>query len=229
MCARYSITTAPEALARLFGSAGPPPNLPPRYNVAPTQKAPVVRAAGAGQMGGRRLDLLRWGLIPSWSKGPDARFTMVNARADTVADKPAYRNAFRDRRCLVPVDGFYEWQATVGGKRPMRIVRPDRAPFALAGLWERWAPPGGEAPVESFTIVTTEANDRLRPIHDRMPVLLDPADWGTWLEGPSARAAVLMRPAPDSALVAYPVSARVGNVRNDDPDLLLEERGTLLL
>ncbi|BBK30668.1 putative SOS response-associated peptidase YedK [Stella humosa] len=225
MCARYSITTAPEAIARLFRTAGPLPNLPPRYNLAPTQSAPVVRPGGEG----RRLDLLRWGLIPSWSKGPDARFSMINARADTLAVKPAYRNALRERRCLVPADGFYEWQGAGKAKRPMRMVRPDRAPFAFAGLWERWQPADGSPAVESFTIVTTDANDRLRPIHDRMPVILDEADWDRWLAGPADAVTGLLRPAPDAALVAYPVSQRVGNVRNDDPDLLLEAPETLLL
>lgn len=218
MCGRYSITTAPEALARLFGTVGPVPNLPPRYNLAPTQDAPVVRRGRDGL----RLTLVRWGLIPSWSKGPDARFAMINARADTLAAKPAYRNAFRDRRCLVPADGFYEWQVVPGGKQPMRIVRPDRQPFAFAGIWERWSPAPDQPAIDSFAIVTTDANDRLRPIHDRMPVILDPADWGAWIDGPAEAVGHLLRPAPEDALVAYPVSSRVGNVRNDDPELLAE-------
>lgn len=218
MCGRYSITTAPEALARLFGTVGPVPNLPARYNLAPTQDAPVVRRGRDGL----RLTLVRWGLIPSWSKGPDARFAMINARADTLAAKPAYRNAFRDRRCLVPADGFYEWQVVPGGKQPMRIVRPDRQPFAFAGIWERWSPGPDQPAIDSFAIVTTDANDRLRPIHDRMPVILDPADWGAWIDGPAEAVGHLLRPAPEDALVAYPVSSRVGNVRNDDPELLAE-------
>ncbi|BBK38588.1 DUF159 family protein [Allostella sp. ATCC 35155] len=219
MCGRYSITTAPEALARLFGTVGPIPNLPPRYNLAPTQDAPVVRRGRDGL----RLTLVRWGLIPSWSKGPDARFAMINARADTLAAKPAYRNAFRDRRCLVPADGFYEWQAVPGGgKQPMRIVRSDREPFAFAGIWERWSPGPDEPAIDSFAIVTTDANDRLRSIHDRMPVVLDPADWERWIAGPAEAVADLLRPAPEDAFVAYPVSARVGNVRNDDAELLAE-------
>lgn len=219
MCGRYSITTAPEALARLFGTVGPIPNLPPRYNLAPTQDAPVVRRGRDGL----RLTLVRWGLIPSWSKGPDARFAMINARADTLAAKPAYRNAFRDRRCLVPADGFYEWQvAPGGGKQPMRIVRPDHQPFAFAGIWERWSPGPDQPAIDSFAIVTTDASERLRPIHDRMPVVLDPADWERWIEGPAEAVADLLRPAPEDAFVAYPVSSRVGNVRNDDPELLAE-------
>lgn len=218
MCGRYSITTAPEAIARLFGTQGPIPNLPARYNLAPTQVAPVVRRAGQGL----QLALLRWGLIPGWSKGPDPRFTMINARADTVAAKPAYRDAFRARRCLVPADGFFEWQATATGKRPMRMARPDGAPFAFAGLWERWVARDGSAAIESFAIVTTEANDALRPIHERMPVLVAPGDWPAWLAGSADAALSLMRPAPCDALIAYPVSPRVGNVRNDDPDLLAE-------
>lgn len=219
MCGRYSITTAPEALARLFGTVGPIPNLPPRYNLAPTQDAPVVRRGRDGL----RLTLVRWGLIPSWSKGPDARFAMINARADTLAAKPAYRNAFRDRRCLIPADGFYEWRVVSGGgKQPMRIVRPDRQPFAFAGIWERWSPGPDLPAIDSFAIVTTDASDRLRPIHDRMPVVLDPADWERWIDGPAEAVAGLLRPAPEDAFVAYPVSSRVGNVRNDDPELLAE-------
>lgn len=216
MCGRFSITSPLDALAQLFGTVGPIPNLPPRYNLAPTQDAPVVRQGRSV----RRLTLLRWGLVPAWSKGPGGRSVMINARADTVTEKPAYRDAFRQRRCLVPADGFFEWQAVVGGKRAMRIARPDGAPFAFAGLWERWMPPGGAPAVDSFAIVTTEANHTLRPIHARMPVVLAPDDWPAWLEGPPAAALPLMRPAPDDALVAHPVSARVGDVRNDDAGLL---------
>ena len=226
MCGRYSITTAPEALARLFGLSGPLTNLAPRYNLAPTQDAPVVRGDKDGT---RRLTMLRWGLIPGWSKGPDAKYTMINARADTVASKPAYRTSFRERRCLVPADGFYEWQVVGKAKQPMRIVRPDRGPFAMAGLWDRWDPRDGTAPVESFTIVTTEANARLRPIHDRMPVILAPDAWSAWLEWPAAEASALMRPAPDSWLEAYAVSTRVNSVKNDDPEVLLPlESGRLV-
>lgn len=218
MCGRYSITTAPEALARLFGIAGVPPNLPPRYNLAPTQDAPVVRRERDGT---RQLVLMRWGLIPGWSRGPDAKYTMINARADTVASKPAYRTSFRERRCLVPADGFYEWQVVGKGKQPMRIVRADRAPFAMAGLWDRWDPRDGTSPVESFTIVTTEANARLRPIHDRMPVILAPDAWDAWLTWPAAEAGALMQSAPEAWLEAYPVSTRVNSARNDDADLLM--------
>ena len=141
MCGRYSITSPPEALARLFGPLGPLPNLAPRYNVAPTQDAPVVRLAAAGA---RRLVMLRWGLVPSWSKGPGAGPLLINARSDTVQAKPSFRDAFRQRRCLVPADGFYEWKVEGREKQPWRVQRADGAPFAFAGLWESWAGSQGE-------------------------------------------------------------------------------------
>jgi len=215
MCGRYSITTAPEALARLFETEGPLPNFAPRWNVAPTQDAPVVRR----EDGTRRLAMLRWGLIPHWSRGADARYSMINARADTVADKPAYRASVRDRRCLVPADGFYEWTADGKAKQPWRIHMAGDAPFAFAGLWDRWQPRDGGGAIESFTIVTTDANATLRPIHDRMPVVLDPSDWERWLAGELDEALALLRPAPDGLLAAYRVSSRVNTPRNDDAEL----------
>ncbi len=216
MCGRYSITTAPEALRRLFQVPGPLTNLPPRYNLAPTQDAPVVRQREDG--GERELVMLRWGLVPSWSQGPDSGYSMINARAETVATKPAFRAAFRSRRCLVPADGFYEWQAQPGHKQPYRITLTDGEPFAFAGLREHWTAPDGYT-IQSFTIVVTDANALLRPIHDRMPVILDPADYALWLgEEPEAGIGVgtLLKPFPAEAMVAYPVSRRVSNPRNDD-------------
>ncbi len=214
MCGRYSITTAPDALRHLFKLSGPLPNLPPRYNLAPTQDAPVVRQ----REGGRELVMLRWGLVPSWSQGPDSGYSMINARAETVATKPAFRAAFRSRRCLVPADGFYEWQAQPGHKQPYRITLKGGVPFAFAGLWEHWAAPDGDV-IQSITIIVTEANELLRPIHDRMPVILDPADYRMWLgEEPESGSGVrsLLKPFPAEAMVAYPVSRRVSNPRNDD-------------
>ena len=210
MCGRYSLTTPVEGIRRLFGFAELP-NLPARYNIAPTQPAPVVRRGGDGR---RELALLRWGLVPSWAKDPSIGNRLINARAETVADKPAFRSAFKNRRCLVVADGFYEWRKVGDGKQPYRITLPDGGPFAFAGLWERWAP-AGEA-IESFTIVTTDANPRLRPIHDRMPVILDPADHETWLEG-GAAALALLRPFPGDALAVHAVDRRVNNPRHDDP------------
>lgn len=215
MCGRFSLNAAEAELRRLFGYDGPALNLAPRYNIAPTQTTPVV---AIGREGGRALVMMRWGLIPSWSDDMAIGAKLINARAETVAEKPAFRDAFRRRRCLVPADGFYEWQA-VGGdrKQPYRIHRPDGGPFAFAGLWEQWQ--GAEGRVLSFTIVTTEANARLRPIHPRMPVILAPEDHAGWLDAaaPAEAAGGLLRPCPDDGLVAEPVGPRVNNVKNDDP------------
>ena len=211
MCGRYSLTTPVEGIRRLFDFAALP-NLPARYNIAPTQPAPVVRRGGDGR---RELALLRWGLVPSWAKDASIGSRLINARAETVADKPAFRAAFKSRRCLVVADGFYEWRKLGDGKQPYRITLADGGPFAFAGLWERWAPAAGEA-IESFAIVTTDANPRLRPIHDRMPVILDPAGHETWLDGGPA-ALTLLRPFPGDALAVHAVDRRVNNPRHDDP------------
>ncbi len=167
MCGRFTLRTPTHRLAEAFGVRDLP-NLPPRYNIAPTQDAAVVRPGPEGEA--RELAMLRWGLVPSWSEGPSA-YSMINARAETVATKPAFRAAFRHRRCLVPADGFYEWQRVDGGKQPYLVELASGEPFAFAGLWEHWE--GGDV-IESFTIIVTEANELLRPIHERMPVILDP-------------------------------------------------------
>ncbi len=220
MCGRYTLTTPLEGLRAIF-LFEESLNLAPRYNIAPTQEVPAVRLGK--EDGKRHLTLLRWGLIPSWAKEASIGSRMINARAESVAEKPAFRTAFRRRRCLIPADGFYEWQARPSGpKQPYHIARAAGGPFAFAGLWERWSERGGGAPVESFTIVTTEANRRLSAIHHRMPVVLAPADHAVWLDpdsGPDALQA-LLRPAPEAAFVATPVSTRVNAVRNDDPSLI---------
>ena len=214
MCGRYSLTTPMEAVGRLFQVAERP-NLKPRYNIAPSQDAPVVRA---GEAGGRGLESMRWGLIPSWAKEARIGYKMINARAETVAQKPEFRGAFRQRRCLVPADGFYEWRKLGKVKQPYRITLAEGGPFAFAGLWERWRAPDGQA-VSSFTIITTEANRPLRPIHDRMPVILDPADYDAWLDtagvGPE-EAVRPLRPYPDQRLAAVPIGTRINSPRNDD-------------
>lgn len=222
MCGRYSLTTAPEAMRQLFDLSGPLVNLPPRYNIAPSQAAAVVRSAAGG---GRELVQLRWGLVPSWSKGPDSRYSMINARAETVAEKPSFRVALRERRCLVPADGFYEWASRPGGKQPYRIGLKGSEPFAFAGLWEHWRGGDGDGgdggdEIQSFTIVVTQANQALEAIHERMPVILAPADYGLWLEGgaeATTQAQALLRPYPAEAMAAYPVSTHVNNARNNDP------------
>ena len=219
MCGRYSLTTAPEALRRLF-DFDTTPNLQPRYNIAPTQSAPVVRPAANG---GRELAMLRWGLIPSWAKEASIGSKMINARSETVAEKPSFRSAFRHRRCLVPADGFYEWRREGEIKQPYRIGMKGGAAFAFAGLWESWPGNDDDDAVETFTILTAEANRRLGPIHARMPVILAPDAYDAWLDAESGSrddALGLLRPFAEAPMAFYRVSTRVNSPRNDDPDCL---------
>jgi putative SOS response-associated peptidase YedK len=197
----------------------------PRYNLAPTQPLLAVRVGGDGL---RELVPLRWGLVPGWSKGPDSRYSMINARAESVAEKPAYRGAFRHRRCLIPAEGFYEWRSTPSGKQPYLIRRCDGEPFAMAGLWERWQR-GEEAALESCTIVVTAANSLIRPIHDRMPAVLASESLAAWLDPgnqDTAALASLLRPASASDWTLLPVSRRVNSPRNDDAELLAPVEAT---
>ena len=211
MCGRYSLTTAPEAMRQLFMFDNRP-NLAARYNIAPTQQAPVVRSGAAG----RELALLRWGLIPSWAGDAAAGARMINARAETVAEKPAFRAAFCERRCLVPADGFYEWRTENGVRQPFRVGMKGGAPFAFAGLWERWTDPADEArSLETFTILTAAANAKLRPIHPRMPVILPAERFAAWLD--AAPVDFPLGPYPAEPMAFYRVGTRVNNVRNDDP------------
>src|SRR5690606_738067 len=214
VCARYTLTDTGELLIRHFRLAQLPPDYRPRYNIAPTQPVTVVLN---GQ--GRRAAMFRWGLIPSWAKDPSIGRKLINARAETVAIKPAFRQSLRRRRCLVPADGFYEWQAVNGRKQPMRIVLSSGGLFAFAGLWDRWQSPDGQE-VYSCVIITTDANERMRPIHDRMPVILSPDDYDLGLDPdvqePEA-VLPLLRPAPDDLLKAYPVSTLVNSPRHDNP------------
>ena len=240
MCGRYSITSPPEAIQRVF-QVPELPNLPARYNVAPTQDVPVVRVGGDSEGpeadGGRHLVQLRWGLVPFWADDPTIGAKMINARAESAAEKPAFRAAFRRRRCLVVADGFYEWKsppkdddAPKGArKQPYRIQLESGEPFGFAGLWERWTNPQDHSVLETCTILTTEANEYLRDIHPRMPVMLSPDAFDRWLD-PEAdldAAKSLLAPYPDDALTAYPISTRVNAVRNDDPSILepLDEGG----
>jgi len=223
MCGRYSLTTPVEALARLFGFAERP-NLLPRVNIAPGQEVAVLRADEAGT---RHFAWLRWGLVPCWAKDEKIGYRMINARAESVAEKPAFRAAFRKRRCLVLADGFYEWRAEKGGKQPYRITLADGRPFAFAGLWESWENAGAERPLESCTIVTTVANARLRALHDRMPVILEGADGEAWLDPatPAAAARTLLRPFAVEKTTYYPVSRRLNSPAVDDPSLLAPTAG----
>ena len=228
MCGRYALYTPIEAVARLFGvSELHAHDVEARYNIAPTQEVPIVRrspypAAEAGAEAPRELALARWGLVPFWAKDPSIGNRMINARGETVAGKPAFRNAFRKRRCLVPADGFFEWQKTPDGKQPWFIRDASGEPMALAGLWELWDPPEGGEPLASCTIVTTTANEFMRSLHDRMPVILDPAAQAAWLDPAAGKDDLepLLAPAPDGVLEAWPVSRRVNSPFNEDSSLV---------
>jgi putative SOS response-associated peptidase YedK len=216
MCGRYSLTTAPEALRRLFNFDNMP-NLGPRYNIAPTQDVAVIHMPDNS---GRALSMMRWGLIPSWFKEIGRTAPMINARSDTISQKPSFRAAFDSRRCLVPADGFYEWRTEDGKKQPFRIGMKGGAPMAFAGIWEHWESPEGDR-TNSVAIVTTEANSKLHPIHARMPAILDPDDYDRWLgaeDGSSVQP--LLHPYPPDNMAFYRVGLRVNSVRNDDADCI---------
>jgi len=215
MCGRYFLNSPMEAIAVQFqceAQAG----FAPRYNLAPTAVVPVVLATPAVRV----ITLHRWGLVPSWSKDPALGARLANARAETAADKPSFRAPFRRGRCIIPADGFYEWQARTGGpKQPFCIRAADGSILAFAGLRDTWE--GSDGALETFAILTTSANGLMAPIHDRMPVILAPADYAAWLDphGVPERLKELLRPCPEGFLRVYPVGPRVGNVRNEGPDL----------
>jgi putative SOS response-associated peptidase YedK len=216
MCGRFTLTVSARVLADLFGVEDLP-DIRPRYNIAPTQQILVVRGSGEAQP---EFGEARWGLIPSWAKDAKLGARMINARAETVADKPAFRSAVRRRRCLIPSDGFYEWHKLAGGKQPYLIRFADGSPFAFAGLWERWHDPDGEA-VDSCTIITTTPNEVVAELHDRMPVILPQRHHDEWLRSAAVdrdRLDELLQPHPPAGMEAYPVSTRVNSPRNDDPD-----------
>ena len=217
MCGRYTLTSAPEALRALFGYEEQP-NFPPRYNIAPTQPIAIVRLVD----GKRHFALVRWGLLPSWVKDPKTLTLLINARGELAAEKPAFRAAMKRRRCLIPADGFYEWQATGDRKRPFYVHAKSGKPLAFAGLWETWMGPNGEE-LETAAIVTTTANRTLKPIHERMPVIVPPEAFDFWLDGASVdatTAAALIAPAPDNLLEAFEISTAVNRTANDNPNLL---------
>jgi putative SOS response-associated peptidase YedK len=217
MCGRYVIASSPEAIRALFGYPEQP-NFPARYNVAPTQPIPVVRLAE----GKRQFALMRWGLIPAWVKDPKTFSLLINARSDSVIAKPAFRNAMRRRRCLIPADGFYEWKEIGGCKQPYFVRLKKSGPFAFAGLWETWTGPNGEE-MDTVAIVTTNANRTLAALHDRMPVILPPEAYELWLDTAKVDgqiAAALLVPARDDLLEAYEVSPAVNRAANDDARLI---------
>lgn len=224
MCGRYVLQSDPDALARYFDTANPVPNFAPARNVAPTMDRPVVRRNPEG--GARSLDLLRWGLVPRWAKDATGAARMINARSEGVAEKPSFREAFARRRCLVPADAFYEWREDgTETKQPYAVALRSGAPMALAGLWEGWKDPATGEWLRTYTVVTTDANAKMRALHHRMPVLLAREDWPAWLgedEGRASRDDLLglLRPCPEDWLAAWPVSKRVNKVREDDARLL---------
>jgi putative SOS response-associated peptidase YedK len=216
MCGRYNLRANLADVAGAFDLQHTF-DFEPRYNIAPTQSVPAIRRTA----GGREPVLLRWGLIPSWAKDASIGNSLINARAETVAEKPAFRSAFKRRRCLIPATGFYEWQATGGKhKQPFHIRLKGEGVFAFAGLWERWDPPGGP-PVESFAIITTEPNELCAGIHNRMPVILHPEDYDAWTATGEPRDTDELRgllvPYPAGRMEAHPVSRFVSNARNEGP------------
>jgi putative SOS response-associated peptidase YedK len=215
MCGRFSLIVDASVLADVF-NVDPPRGLTPRYNIAPTQVVPIVRVTDASH---RELAEARWGLVPSWARDAKMGARMINARGESVAEKPSFRSAVKNKRCLVPASGFFEWVKNHdGSKTPHFIHFTDSRLFAFAGLWERWTKGGGE-PLETFTIITTEPNEVVAPLHDRMPVILASDHFGEWLE-PSPmrpdRLRELLSPCPAAGMEAYPVSTRVNSPANDD-------------
>lgn len=221
MCGRFVITSAPEALRNLFGYIDQP-NFPPRYNVAPTQPVPAVII----ENGRRQFRLMRWGLVPAWVKDPRGFALLINARAETVTDKPAFKHAIRRRRCLIPADGWYEWSQSER-KRPYFIHRRDGQPFGFAALAETWSGPNGEE-LDTVAIVTAAAGDGLATLHPRVPVTIAPDDFGRWLDCAGDDAAdalpLLARPA-EGEFVWHEVSTRVNRTANDDAQLILPITG----
>lgn len=218
MCGRFTFDIPPELLVEIFGLAVTPVTTP-RYNIAPTQMVPVIRQYADGQ---NHLDSLRWGLIPSWAQDKSIGSKMINARSETVTEKPAFKRAVRYRRCVVPSSGFYEWLTAGKAKQPWYIRLKDGSPMVFAGLWETWKSPEGE--LETFTILTTVANGLVAPLHDRMPVILSPDEYSTWLDRNTTNPAGLVhlfQPYPADLMEVHPVSPLVNKVGNDGSDLVV--------
>ena len=224
MCGRTTLTATPEELAEAF-DLDELPALAPRYNIAPTQPMPVVRVDAARRR--RKLTLVRWGLVPPWAADPKVGARMINARSETVARLPAFRDPFRERRCLVPASGFFEWRRAEKGRQPYLLRHRDGRLLALAGLWDRWQPAPGdtrpEEPLETCVVLTTPANELVARLHDRMPLILRAEDYEVWLDPKvrdPERLASLLRPFPAEEMVAIAVSPRVNSPANDDASLL---------
>jgi putative SOS response-associated peptidase YedK len=219
MCGRYASFLPPELIARLFGTTNSLPNLKPTWNMAPTMDAPVVRRHP--ETGERHLDALSWGFVPAFTKSLKEARRPVNARSETVVTSGMFRYAFVKRRCIIPAAAFYEWQASPAGKTPYAVARADGDPMALAGIWEGWRSPEGNI-LRTFAILTTTANTQMSVLHERMPVILESPDWPGWLGETEVDPTALLRPSAEGILRMWSVDRRVGNVRNDGPDLLTE-------
>ena len=225
MCGRFTLKTTPETLTETFPDFTMPDELTPRYNIAPSQEVPVVPNNGENTM-----ESFQWGLIPSWAKDPKIGNRMINARSETLAEKPSFRTAYKQRRCLVLADGFYEWRQEPGGKSktPIYIRLKSDKPFAFAGLWEAWRPSTGDDPLLSCTIITTTPNSLMETIHRRMPVILEPDAYDLWLdphEQPAAQLNGLLKPYPAEEMMAHPVSRFVNRPGNDSSDCVVLVEG----
>ena len=218
MCGRFALSMTPADLAEVFGTGNAVPNFAPTWNLPPSRPAPVVRHHP--KTGERHLDLLRWGLIPHFERDPAHARMLNNARAETVAKLPSFRGAFAARRCIVPAEAFYEWKRDGKLKQPFAIARADGAPLAFGGIWESWTDPANGDVTRSFAIVTTDANGTMAPIHDRMPLVLEPRDWPAWLGEEEGDPKALLRPAADTVLRTWPVSTDVNSVRHNGAELL---------
>lgn len=226
MCGRFTLTRSAAEVAEHFG-LDTAPALAPRWNAAPTQELPIVRVRSNGA---RTLELRRWGLVPPWAKDVAVGARMINARVEGVLERPAFREAMRRRRCLVPADGFLEWQGKARARRPFHIALPQGELFAIAGLYERWRGPGAEV-VDSFTLLTRPANAAVAALHDRMPLIVDPAGYAAWLDPGAADAAARLAALPEAraeGLLARAVSTRANDVRNDDAACLAAPEPELL-
>lgn len=218
MCGRFALFANANELERHF-QVSLPFHVAPRYNIAPSQ--PVLALAHTPGTSDPVWAHFQWGLVPSWAKDPSIGARMINARAESLAEKPAFRSAFRYRRCIVPISGFYEWAKTERTRQPYFLRAVGGEPMGVAGLWERWHSPDGSE-LTTCTLITTDANDTVRPIHHRMPAILDPKDYALWLdpETPTKTLHALLRPASEALLTAYPVSTLVNSPTHDDPSLI---------
>jgi len=216
MCGRYASFLPAEFIARLFATVNPLPNLSPTWNMAPTMDAPVIRRPSSGE---RHLDVLKWGLVPYFAKDLKKTRKPINARSETISKSGMFREAFAKRRCLVPASVYYEWRDDPDGKTPFAVARVDGDPVAFGGIWEEWRSPEGES-LQTFATITTNANNLLTGIQDRMPVIIERDDWPLWLGESEGDVRALLRPAAEDTLRFWPIGKAVGRVKNDGPELL---------